>query len=262
MTPGTFDGGDERIVAWVTAAARSVQGYYGTFPVKHLLVVITPSRGDGVGFGTTMGGGGAAISVAVGRAATPDDLKDDWVLVHEMVHTALPDLLGPHHWLEEGLATYVEPLARARAKIVTPEALWRDWIRQMHQGMPEEGDRGLDQTPTWGRTYWGGALFCLFADVAIRERTHNQRSLRDALIGVLRDGGNIATAWDIERVTRVGDAATGVPVLAETYAAMGKSGAAPDLAGLWRRLGVRLDGDRVVLDDAAPLADVRRAMTQ
>jgi len=22
-------------------------------------------------------------------------------------------------------------------------------------------DRGLDHTHTWGRTYWGGALFCL-----------------------------------------------------------------------------------------------------
>jgi hypothetical protein len=33
-----------------------------------------------------------------------------------------------------------------------------------------------------------------------------------------------------------------------------------DLGVLWQRLGVRRSGGRVVLDDAAPLASVRRAI--
>src|SRR5262249_54356684 len=161
-----------------------------------------------------------AIAIDVGQEADEDELKDDWVLVHEMIHTALPDLLGPHHWLEEGLATYVEPLARARAGLVSPEQLWLDWGRGMPNGLPEEGDRGLDRTPTWGRTYWGGALFCLVADLEIRTRTQNMKSLDDALRAILVAGGNIASAWPIERVLEVGDQATGVRVLSETYAKM------------------------------------------
>jgi len=35
-----------------------------------------------------------------------------------------------------------------------------------------------------------------------------------------------------------------------------------DLAALWRRLGVRLEGERVTLDDAAPLAAIRAAITR
>ena len=261
MTPGSFEAGDAAIVAWASACVRAVAGYYGQFPVRHLLVIVTPTGGNGVGFGTTMGGGGASISIAVGKNADAESLRDDWVLVHEMVHTALPDVEGPQHWLEEGLATYVEPLARARAGIVPAEELWGEWVRSMPNGLPQPGDRGLDNTHTWGRTYWGGALFCLLADVEIRARTHNTKSLDDALRGILRAGGNIATSWDMARITAEGDAATGVPVLADLYAKMGSSPAPVDLAAFWERLGIRTAGGRVVFDDRAPYAEARRAMS-
>jgi hypothetical protein len=63
-------------------------------------------------------------------------------------------------------------------------------------------------------------------------------------------------------VLDVGDAATGVPVLRETYARMAKRPEAVDLARLWSRLGVRLESGKVIYDDAAPLARIRRSMTQ
>jgi predicted metalloprotease with PDZ domain len=102
-----------------------------------------------------------------------------------MVHLALPSLAERHHWLEEGLATYVEPIARARAGILTPERVWRDFIDGLPQGQPESPDRGLDGTPTWGRTYWGGALFCLRPDVTIRQRTDNRMGLEHCLRAIL-----------------------------------------------------------------------------
>ena len=261
ISPGAFEAGDETITAWVATSARAVTHYYGQPPVPHLLVMVNPGNRDGVGFGTTMGGGGAAISIAVGRGVDAKQLREDWVLVHEMVHTAVPDMLGPQHWLEEGLATYVEPLVRSRAGLVSAEELWTDWMRNMPKGNPQAGDRGLDNTPTWGRTYWGGALFCLVADVGIRERTHNAKSLDDALREILHSGGSIAASWDMARVTSVGDGATQVPVLGELYAKMASSPSPVDLPALWKRLGVSLVGGRVSFDDRAPLADVRRAMT-
>src|SRR5262249_46841970 len=135
---------EARVVEWVRASARTVEGFYRRFPVPRLAVIARPSSRDGVGFGTAMGNAGAAIAIDVGAEARDEDFKHDWVLVHEMIHTALPDLLGPHHWLEEGLSTYVEPLARARAGTLPAEEVWRDWVRGMPNGLPEEGDRGLD----------------------------------------------------------------------------------------------------------------------
>jgi hypothetical protein len=258
--PGTLRD-EAAVTAWIERSASIVSTFYGAFPIKRVLVLLQPMPGKRVGFGTTMGASGASIEVPIGEDVTPDALRDDWMLVHEMVHTALPDLTRKHHWLEEGLATYVEPLARAHAGLVTTNQLWREWILGMPQGQPGAGDQGLDLTHTWGRTYWGGALFCLEADVAIRERTQNRRSLVDAVRAIVAQGGNISVSWPIEKVLDVGDAATGVPVLRETYARMGTQPGAVDLQRMWSRLGVRLERGVVVYDDGAPLASVRRAMS-
>ena len=48
---------------------------------------------------------------------------------------------------------------------------WAEDRREMPRGLPNRGEGGMDDTHTWARTYWGGALFCLQADVAIREQT-------------------------------------------------------------------------------------------
>src|SRR5258708_39912346 len=88
-------------------------------------------------------------------------------------------LFRSHHWIEEGLSTYVEPVARARAGFLNREKVWMDWLDGFPQGQPAPNDRGLDYTHTWGRTYWGGALFCFLADLEIGERTHNRRGLAD-----------------------------------------------------------------------------------
>src|SRR5262245_62277172 len=111
--------------------------------------------------------------------------------------------------MEEGLATYVEPLARAQAGLLAPEVVWGDLVRGLPKGLPQAGDRGLDHTPTWGRTYWGGALFYLLAELEIRRRTDNRAGLQDALRGVVAAGGNISRSWPVEKVLTKGDAATG-----------------------------------------------------
>ncbi|MBV9316522.1 MAG: hypothetical protein JOZ34_03585 [Gammaproteobacteria bacterium] len=133
-------------------------------------------------------------------------------------------------------------------------------MRAMPRGLPEPGDRGLDHTHTWGRTYWGGAMFCLLADVGIRQRTELRLGLQDALRAVLRDSGGLATNWPIERVLRTGDAAVGTRTLEDLYAQMKDTPMRPDLMSLWRELGVFPEGDSVRLSDDAPLAPVRRAI--
>ena len=131
----------------------------------------------------------------------------------------------------------------------------------MPKGLPAAGDRGLDYTPTWGRTYWGGALFCLLADVEIRERTDNRFGLQDALRAIVRAGGNMEANWPVTRAFEIGDAAVGVPVLIGLYERMKATPVDVDLPRLWGRLGISLAGDTVVFDDSAPLAPIRRAIT-
>ena len=251
---------DELLVSWVRRSGAIVAGYYGRFPVKHLQLVLEPHSGDGVHGGKTFGQPRAYIRVGVGRDVTDAQLTADWVLVHEMTHLALPDTGEEHAWLSEGVATYVEGIARVQAGNRTETDVWSEELGSMPRGLPQPGDAGLDHTHTWGRTYWGGAMFCLLADVEIHRRTHNRKGLQDALRAVLAASGGLSADWPIGRVFSVGDAAVGVPVLEELYARYKDSAAAPDLTQLWKDLGIELNAGTVRLDDGAPLAEVRHAI--
>ena len=255
-----------QICIWIVQSAQAVAGYFGRFPVRAVRIVLKVADGDRVSGGTTYGdrdGGGPLIEVRVGRSADQAALDGDWVMTHEMVHLSVPSVPRNSHWLEEGIATYVEPVARAQLGALSVQKVWADMFHGMSKGTPALDDRGLDYTPTWGRTYWGGALFCLTADVEIRRRTGNRKGLQDALRGVLAAGGSIEQDWPVARVLAAGDSAVGVPVLSELYERMG---AAPtpsvsELQTLWQRLGVYDDGGETRLAADSPLSAVREAIT-
>jgi len=261
FAPGEFALPRSALFDWLETSAKAVSVYFGTFPASSARILIVPVPGRGVQKGTTFGYRGAAIRLAVGRDATEADLRDDWMAVHEMTHLALPDVHEPHLWLAEGIAVYVEPIARVEAGDLTTAKIWGDMVRDMKQGLPKPDDRGLDRTPTWGRTYWGGAMFCLLADVDIRKQTGNRSGLQQALRAILAAGGNHEQEWPVTRIFAMADKATGTTVLADLYAKMRAKPVAPDLNALWRELGISVSGGKVSFDDSAPLASIRRAIT-
>jgi hypothetical protein len=164
-------------------------------------------------------------------------------------------------WAEEGLATYVEPLIRVRAGLLSPDTVWHDLIRGLPQGQPALGDEGLDHTDTWGRRYWGGALYWFVADVEIRRRSANARSIDDVLRHIAAQGGNVSVSWSLDQALSEGDLAVGGTVLRDLRRQMGQGPVAVDLDGSWKELGVELVGRRVRYDERAPLAAVRRGIT-
>jgi hypothetical protein len=252
-----FELGRTALLDWVTRSAKAVTAYYGRFPVAHARVHIILSQYGRVSHGMSFGDGGPHCRISVGLHATQADLYNDWELTHEMIHFSFPSVEDRHHWIEEGIATYVEPIARASVGILSAEQVWGEMLRDIPQGLPQAGDRGLDHTHTWGRTYWGGALFCLIADVEIRKRTGNSKGLQDALRAINRSGGTIEVDWPLERALEMGDKATDGRTLMELYGQMSSKPVEVDLAQLWTQLGVRSNGQGVALDDQAPLAAIR-----
>jgi len=264
--PGALDLAPDRIVAWVTNAAQSVSVYYGRFPVsRDRILVEFDSGGRGVRHGTTWGGVGGFSGftrIHVGEHTTQQDLDTDWMMTHELIHIGFPSMADEHHWIEEGTAVYVEPIARVQNGQLRPEKIWADMVRDMPQGNPQPGDRGLDQTHSWGRTYWGGAQFCLLADVTIRRQTHNRKGLQDALRGIVAAGGTIDHDWPIEKAFAAGDQATGTHVLSDLYGQMKAKPVPVDLDSLWRELGVDQAPDGVRFNENAPYAEIRKAITR
>ena len=260
LVDSDFSNGTAPLIAWIKRSLGIVAAYYGHFPASELRIRVSSASGGGVRHGTTFGAHGALIRLTVGREVTQTELFNDWVLVHEMTHLALPDVGSEHMWLSEGLAVYVEGVARAQAGNRNAAEVWADEARAMPHGLPQAGDGGLDHTHTWGRTYWGGALFCLLADVEIRRRTDNRVGLQTALRAVARASGGLVSDWPIERVLSVGDAAVGTHVLEELYARSKDAPLQSDLPSLWRSLGIAPAGDSFELNDDAPLAKIRDAI--
>jgi hypothetical protein len=249
------------LLDWIKAAANAVTTYYGHFPIPHLTLRISSDNRSGVHHGVTYPKGGGLIVISVGRDTTVTDLKDDWMLTHEMIHPAFPNMADSHHWIEEGISTYVESMARAQAGQLPVSAVWKQFIIDMPKGQPGPGDQGLDNTHTWGRTYWGGALFCLVADVRIRERTHNKKGLQDALRGIVAGGGRITENWEIEKALTLGDKSTGTTVLMDLYKETRDKPSPANLDELWQKLGLELKDGKLSFNDAAPDAAIRKAIT-
>ncbi|HTT36732.1 MAG TPA: hypothetical protein VMH32_03570 [Burkholderiales bacterium] len=251
----------EKLEPWIGRAADAVSAYYGQFPVAQTRMLVEQTDGNGVQWARTFARSGFVVRVGMGKQTSASQLASDWMLTHEFVHLALPTLPDEHDWLQEGAATYVEPVARAQAGQLTPEQVWAEFAHGMSRGLPGPRDRGLDNTSSWPRTYWGGAMFCLVADIEIRKQTANRYGLRDALRGILAAGGTLDHRWSIRETLVAGDRAVGVPVLTQMYDQWRAAPVQVDLEALWHQLGVQREGRVVVLDDTAPLADVRRAIT-
>jgi hypothetical protein len=246
---------------WIDRSAHIVAGYYGQFPAPAVLIRLRGMDAGGVSGGRTTNESGLMIQMRVGRETTAAMLAADWVLVHEMVHLALPEVGRNHDWLAEGLATYVEGIARAQYGNREIADVWAEDRNSMPKGLPRAGEGGMDQSPTWARTYWGGALFCLQADVAIREQTANRVGLQTALRAILKETGGYGFESDIGEVLRIGDAATGTHVMTGLYQQIRATPQTPNLELLWTLLGVPNEPLRQPFDDRAPLAAIRIAIT-
>ena len=143
-------------------AAFAVTTYFGRFPFDRARIVIIPVPGKaGVMQGTTgdMSRFQGFTRIHIGEHTTTAELADDWTMTHEITHMGFPSMPGDQHWIEEGLATYIEPISRVDTGDLTATQIWDDMMHDMHKGEPAADDLGLDDTHTWGRTYWGGAMF-------------------------------------------------------------------------------------------------------
>jgi predicted metalloprotease with PDZ domain len=249
--------GDPGAIAWIRRAAECETRVFGRFPVDATIFVVPVQGEAGVVFGRVMSLSGASVVLLFGAETTPAQQPDDWVVVHELFHLGTPSFVGEGHWLEEGLATYYEPILRERCGWTSERALWSHFATEMPRGLRREGDPpSLEERDDIDATYWGGALFAFLADVRIREATKGARSLDDVIRAVLAREGDATHAAQVADFLRIGDEVTGTDVLSRLYDSWAVRGENADLQALWRSLGV----DGPSLHDETPLAAVRRGI--
>lgn len=219
---------DEAFAGIVGEAVDVLARFYGRFPVD-VTVFVCPSTGDSVRFGSVMALTGASVALIVGRDMRPETAHTEWVVMHELFHLG-PPTFGGGSWLGEGLATYYEPLLRARAGWIGEADLWRHFVEEMPRGVRPEGSaRAIEDRHDVDSRYWGGALFAMLADVRIRAATGGAKSLDDVLLAMRARGADVTHVWSVREFVRVGDAATGTSVLSDLHESFAVRGEPVDI---------------------------------
>jgi hypothetical protein len=259
---GALDQSFDDVNDWITTSAKAVHDFYGAFPVPRASVTLIPTPGrDSVVFGKVLPESEPGVALLLGQHATRKALYSDWILVHELFHLGFPSFFHEGKWLDEGLATYYEPIIRVRAGLYTETELWSELSKSMPQGLPAFTELGLEKADDFRGIYWGGAIACLVADVAARQRDP-KRGLEVGLRALREAGGNACEVWSLEEVVGAVDHALGAPTLEPILREHAQHGTSFDLRALFLALGVNHDAEGAVqLSDSAPLASVRRAIT-
>jgi hypothetical protein len=260
---GPLDSDLATLEHWVSDAAAAVSTFWGRFPDDQALVTIVPQRGrKGVIFGKILPESAPGVLIEMGEHTSREELYEDWILVHELFHIGSPSFYREGKWLDEGLATYFEPIIRARAGWIDEETVWTEFMRSMPQGLSAINRKGLEYGESYRDIYWGGAIYCLLADLEIREKTGGRFGLEQGLRAVLQAGGNSSEVWSLSQVFKVADAAVGAPILLNLANTHAYAVTPVNLDALWARLGVVRTERGAKLDDQAPLALLRRSIVQ
>ncbi|HEX2581254.1 MAG TPA: hypothetical protein VHL08_04690 [Dongiaceae bacterium] len=253
----------DQLLAWLSDTGKNNIRFWHAPPIDAPLVILVPKgTGDGLEFGRVNAGSGTDILLVIGSRTTPANLYDQWIAVHEFLHQGTPYVRDSGAWLNEGIATYFEPLLRYRAHWKSEDDVWQEWIQHMPTGMRAFEQIGLRQAARGG-VYWGGALFMLLADIGLREASHGRIGMEDCLVEVLHRLGNAEADGRTADIIATCDRMSGTHVVSDLALHHLEHGEPFDLDAIWARLGVKLGpNDKVTYDEHAPLAWLRHNLLE
>jgi hypothetical protein len=246
---------------WIATAAGTVADLYGEFPLASVQVLLVPvnDAGEAVPFAQVLRGGGSALRFFVDPRHPLDDFMRDWTAVHEFSHLLHPFFRDEDVWLAEGLASYYQNVLRARSHVLSPREAWQELHAGFERGRRqatgltlEEAARRMYRDRAFMRVYWSGAAIVLLADLRLREASAGRESL-DSAMRRFRD-----CCLPSERIWSAGeymmrlDELTGAAIFGELYREHAETHRFPDLGAAYERLGLRLEGGAVALEDSAP----------
>jgi hypothetical protein len=260
--------GKDKIHSWLTASGAMLRDVAGNVPNDQVQVVVFPvsrtSDGSPVPFGRVIRDQGEAIQFFVDLRQPLSRYLDDWTAPHEFAHTLVPYVDA--QWVSEGFAGYFQNVMLARSGVYTEERAWQRLVGSFAKAAATKNPpspNGTSDRPFWEvrmLLYWSAAAIALIGDAELRSATNNQASLDTALGNLARCCLPSPQTWRPRDLFAALDAHGGGEVFTRVYDQYANERGMPDTTAVLADLGVRLDGNRVTLDDGAPLAHVRRAI--
>jgi hypothetical protein len=256
---------------WIAKISRANLSAYGRLPLSDVQLLVVPiGRSDeAVEFGQSTRGQGNALTLFVDVAQPESAFDHDWVAVHELSHLFHPYLGDRGSWLAEGLATYYQNVLRARAGMLTPEQAWAALDDGFARGRAstrddemtlESASMGENGRSNFGRIYWAGTAFWLEVDLDLRAASRNRLSVDEAMRRFDACCLPSYRLWKPEDFVAKLDALLDTDVFRKRFAEFKDARTFPDLAPVYRDLGIVREGHALSYDDRAPAADVRSAI--
>jgi hypothetical protein len=265
---------DDAIIGWVRDTAGYVSLAYGRFPNPGAHVVVMPVGRNGwqsdspVPFGRVVRDGGESIELFIDERRPIEDFYGDWTATHEFSHLMLPFLQSSHRWISEGFAQYYQNVLLARAGRYDAQRAWQKLYEGFERGRKSRPELSPNEASRRGvgaatmKIYWSGAILALMADVELRQRSAGRESLDDVLDQLQRCCLPAAKRWTGPQLFGKLDSFLEEPVFMPLYRQYADREGFPDIAPLFKRLGIDIGDDRVALHGDAELAEIRKAITR
>ncbi len=182
---------DETFGAALARAEGGVSNFYGRVaaPALSVFAVSTPRARDIV-FGKVRAMAGASVSYFVGERF--ENAKNDWVMVHELLHLGFPTLFDAR-WFSEGIATVYEPLVRYRLGDLDEATVWQGFAKNLPRGLPALTHAGaMLESADIDAMYWGSSTLLFEWEHALRAATAQKMGVEQALATLAQDYGKRA----------------------------------------------------------------------
>jgi hypothetical protein len=266
------DESGQAVLSWINAVSQTLAAVYGQMPRPELNVEVRPVSGDSSGpvpWAQVKRGNTDTITFYIDALATEGSLIKDWTAYHEFSHLLIPYRGWGDLWFSEGLASYYQNLLQARSGQLTEQQMWQRLSAALERGRGDNRYPHLSlaqlsprmrETSSFMRVYWSGALFWLRADIELRSRESDNKTL-DGLLGQLNAccAEHGMSAFGIAQKL---DQLDGHGYFVSLFKELASSHAIPEYTELLSQLGVSIGSDTFILDDNAPLAGIRSAIAQ
>ncbi|MFT4925613.1 MAG: putative metalloprotease with PDZ domain [Phenylobacterium sp.] len=173
----------QQYIDWIKQVSEAIAGVTGDFPVDNAQILITPigAKREAVPWGEVQRGGSVAAHFFVDSFRPIQQFKDDWTAAHELSHMLVPYISRDELWLSEGIASYYQNVARAKAGMISPQIGWQKLLAGFSRGIKSAKKESLSNASAIMQMYWGGAAMYLMADAQLRQRSNNQQHLGTVL---------------------------------------------------------------------------------
>ena len=161
-------------------------------------------------------------------------------------------------------------MLRTRSGLLTPEQAWKQLdagFARGRAGTPanmatdlKQASRRMGETRDYMRVYWSGTAYWLAADIELRRSGTHPHGIDDVLRRFDACCLPGARAWSPAQFVAKLDELAARDVFAPLYREYRARRDFPDIAPLYRALGMRRAGDALRFDDGTEAADMRDAI--